>query len=364
MQLRKIWNSFINIGIKYEPDYVSRQNIRLLNQYTLVVFFVLITYLLENFFFIHHYFSYYVLLGFSFFLLLTITVLVKYRRIKFLICVVLMLIVFLIFFYESYCDGIGSGIYLYYFSLIFALPFIFNFKTDWLYIGAIFLFIIAAILVNVVTNYSLFATNYYKNAYEQKYILYLSMFDNFVVSAFNVIFIIKKIEIINQLYSQKQLADLELKNTKQTVRIKDLEALNTKQKLLISNLRITQKIELLEKAKDMDIQQLKKMIRKERVIDKNFDNDVKQLNLNVSPEFYQALNAKAAPNKLTSLDIKYCTYIYTRMSNKEISSVLGIGYASVKQHRHRLKSKLHLNAGEDLDFFIRNITLPPPQIVK
>jgi DNA-binding CsgD family transcriptional regulator len=98
------------------------------------------------------------------------------------------------------------------------------------------------------------------------------------------------------------------------------------------------------------------LVRQEKFKDKDFEDTAKVF-FDTSPEFYQILHKKAAPNKLTSLDLKYCAYIYSRKSNKDIADILNVDYLSVKNHKTRLKRKLNLSVAENLDFFIQNITL-------
>lgn len=358
MNLWKIWNDISNIGVKYEADYISIQNTRLLNQFLLILFFVFVEHGIYDMAVLHNIFSSCILLGFSLFLLilLILPVLIKQRRSSLLLCFVFIIIVFIIFLYESYW-GMNAGAYLYFYSLIIAIPFVFNFRTDKIYIITILLCVVAAIIINGITNYSLFSDDFYLlYPGKQEQVAYLSMFDNFVVVCLSVVFIVRKLQYIHELYAEKQIADLERKNIQQKMEMKNLEILNAKQELLITNLRIAQKNELLEKTKELDSKQINKLIRQEKNKDKNFD-DMAQMYLDISPEFYRFLNEKADTNKLSKLDLKYCAYIYTKKSNKDIAEILGVNYSSVKSHKRHLKRKLNLTSDENLDFFIQNIAL-------
>jgi hypothetical protein len=352
--IKRLWHAISNIGCEYEPDYFSKLNVVLLNQYTVILLFVLVIDAVFNFIYFHDIISGCVLLALSLFLVLTMTWLVELRRLKIFVCLVCIGIVFLIFYYESFCGGPYSGIHIYYYSLTFALPFIFNYKTDLVYIIAIIVCIITAFLINVFTNYSLFINVPTLDPTVQKTIFYLTMFGSFTILLADIIFLIRKNVLIYDLYAKMQIAELERKNTMQQMDMKNLEITNTKQELLITNLRLVQKKQLLEKAKDMDSKQINKLIRQEKSIDKNFD-ETSQIYLDISPEFYRCLTEKAHSHKLTNLDLKYCAYIYAKKNNKDIAEILNINYSSVKSHKRHLKRKLNLCSTDNLDFYIQHL---------
>jgi DNA-binding CsgD family transcriptional regulator len=355
--VKRVWHAISNIGIEYESDYFSKQNVVLLNQYTVILFFVFATHSVYDFVYFHNILSGCILMGLALFLVLTMTWLVKLRRTKFILFLVFIAIVYIIFFYESFCGGRGSGIYIHYYSLALALPFIFNYKTDMTYIVAVILAIIAAFLINVFTNYTLFTNaSYLLVPTKQEAIFYFTMFDSIVILLTNIIFLIRKNELIYDLYAKMQIVELEHKSAEQQMEVKNLEIVNTKQELLITNLRLAQKNQLLEKAKGMDSRQIDKLIRQEKTMDKNF-GEVSQMYLDISPEFYRHLTEKAVPHKLTNLDLKYCVYIYTKKSNKDIAEILNISYTSVKSHKRYLKRKLNLQSDDSLDFFIQHVSI-------
>ena len=361
---KKIWNSISSIGVKYEEDFFDRRNVRWLNGYTFLLICILTGHTIRSAHVFHNYVVAKIFACFILFLVGTLTVLIKLRKMKFLVFIGFLALTFLIFFLESYTNGISSGVYLYYFSLIFALPFVFNFQKHKRYIVGVIIGVVAAFIINKQMHYSMFVNKEFINNLEnQSKIFYVSVFDNFVIIIFSVLFIVQKTWLVERLYSQRKIAEVEHKNMRQKVKMKHLEAVNAKQKLLISNLRIKQKNELLERAKNLDSRQISKLIRQER----NKDDDFKSttaMYLDASPEFYQALTAKAAPNKLSALDLRYCIYIYARKTNRDIAEALGINYSSVKSYKHHLKRKFNLTNEDNFDFFIQNITIPDAEAVK
>lgn len=57
-------------------------------------------------------------------------------------------------------------------------------------------------------------------------------------------------------------------------------------------------------------------------------------------QFQQSLRRKHP--RLTSYDIRLCTYLRSNLSTKEIATLLNITPDSVKKAKHRLRKKLHL----------------------
>jgi DNA-binding CsgD family transcriptional regulator len=236
-----------------------------------------------------------------------------------------------------------------------ALPFVFNVKTDIIYIVILIACVVTAFLINNITNYSLFANSfYYSNPQRQRYIFYLTILDCFCIFLLDIFFLVKKLQTIYELHDENKNIELEKQDILRKAELRQRESLQMKQELLISNLRLAQKNELLQKTRELDNNQIDKLIQQENNKDKDFD-DINQMYLNISPEFYQRLNKKAAPNKLTTLDLKYCAYIGARKSNKDIAKILNVDYRSVKSHKHDLKRKLKLGNSESLDFFIQHI---------
>lgn len=63
-----------------------------------------------------------------------------------------------------------------------------------------------------------------------------------------------------------------------------------------------------------------------------------------------------AKRKLTSLDLKYCTYLYLKMTTKQISQALHVEPQSVRMFKYRLKQKFDLSKDEHLDDFLGNLS--------
>lgn len=74
----------------------------------------------------------------------------------------------------------------------------------------------------------------------------------------------------------------------------------------------------------------------------------------IHPDFYIELQNRAQ-QKLTPLDLKYCTYIFMNIDTKDIASLLFVEPKTVRMSKYRLKQKLGLDKEDDLHTFIHRI---------
>lgn len=130
--------------------------------------------------------------------------------------------------------------------------------------------------------------------------------------------------------------------------------------LLAGTLQIEEKNELLqllsgkvdsESHLSVD-EQIKKIVNQQKRMDKDFE-ELKTDFFETNPVFFERLQQKAN-HTLTRLDLKYCSYILMGLSNKEVSSRLGIEPKSIRMARYRIKQKFGLDKEENLDNFIRS----------
>jgi hypothetical protein len=102
--------------------------------------------------------------------------------------------------------------------------------------------------------------------------------------------------------------------------------------------------------KDVEI---KRLLRQENHLNNDFEEEVVNLK-EIHPDFYRKLQQKAE-NKLTDLDLKYCSYILLKRNNSDMARLLSVEPKSVRMTKYRLKQKLGLGKTDDLDEFIRNL---------
>lgn len=141
------------------------------------------------------------------------------------------------------------------------------------------------------------------------------------------------------------------------------ERLNRMEKeLLAGTLHVEEKNRLIYELKekldtfesdDPLYRQMSRLIVKSQGIDKGY-NDIKFGFSEISPDLINGLQQKAE-NKLTPLDLKYCSYIYMGLTNKEIAIKLNVAPKSIRMARYRIKQKLQLDKDDSIDDFMTGL---------
>jgi DNA-binding CsgD family transcriptional regulator len=176
---------------------------------------------------------------------------------------------------------------------------------------------------------------------------------------------VRKQELIDQ---QKGAAELraQLKEA-EAIQLRTEQALlqerqeRLQKELLAGTLQIEEKNELLgllsgkvntESHLSFD-EQIKRIVNQQKKMDKEFE-EYKTDFFDSNPVFFERLQEKAN-HTLTRLDLKYCSYMLMGLTNKEVSTRLGIEPKSVRMSRYRLKQKLGLGKDDDLNLFLQNM---------
>lgn len=168
-----------------------------------------------------------------------------------------------------------------------------------------------------------------------------------------------------QLNAEKTEAELQLKfEQEEQARLKAEQELLTmrQQKLqdevMANQLHIQRKNQVLKdleskltEENNINIQQV---IKEELHADSDFEDATFRIQ-EIHPNFFNRLNEHAV-QKLTSLDLKYCAYLYLGMDTKQIAKQLNVEPKSVRMTKYRLKKKFGLNEENDLTAFISKIT--------
>ncbi|WP_326983198.1 hypothetical protein VUJ46_01230 [Chryseobacterium sp. MYb264] len=95
---------------------------------------------------------------------------------------------------------------------------------------------------------------------------------------------------------------------------------------------------------------LKKLIKEEMLSNADFEHTRKQLQ-DIHPDFFNKLNKKKIQN-LNPLDLKYCTFIYFKMSTNQIAQTLSVEPHSARIFKYRLKQKFGLGKDIRLEDFL------------
>lgn len=100
---------------------------------------------------------------------------------------------------------------------------------------------------------------------------------------------------------------------------------------------------------------LKKLERAMTDLGNDEDNwgEFKKVFESTHPEFFRKL-MKINP-KLTSLDLKHCSYMKMNIDNYDLSNILGVEMKSIQMTRYRLKKKLNLDSEKSLREYILSI---------
>ncbi|MFD2556600.1 hypothetical protein [Sphingobacterium tabacisoli] len=134
----------------------------------------------------------------------------------------------------------------------------------------------------------------------------------------------------------------------------DLRRQQLEKEALANSLIIDRKNDTLKQIQDKiergEAKHIQKLIKEEMLLQTDFE-DIKMQIQELHPDFLNRMNEKAI-QKLTPLDLKYCTYLYLKMSTKQIAQALHIEPHSVRMFKYRLKQKFGLGKEDDLESFL------------
>ncbi|MDR2145441.1 MAG: LuxR C-terminal-related transcriptional regulator [Tannerella sp.] len=153
---------------------------------------------------------------------------------------------------------------------------------------------------------------------------------------------------------QRANAELQKENAEQQAKLMKYEKELTQKKLVASNMQIMKKNKTLEQITEKtNDREIKKLIKTDRASDKTYA-DYNRVFGEIHPEFFEFLQKRAAPKRLTTLELRYCAYIYMRKSNQELSEELNVSYNTVLSHKGTLKKRLKVDRKMSLDDFIQS----------
>lgn len=131
----------------------------------------------------------------------------------------------------------------------------------------------------------------------------------------------------------------------------DLRRQQLEKEALANSLIIDRKNETLkqiqDKIKSGEAPHIQRILKEEMLVRSDFE-DIKLQVQALHPDFFNRLSEKAV-QKLTPLDLKYCTYLYLKMDTKQIAQALHVEPQSVRMFKYRLKQKFGLGRADDLE---------------
>ncbi|WP_353130606.1 helix-turn-helix transcriptional regulator [Parapedobacter pyrenivorans] len=110
--------------------------------------------------------------------------------------------------------------------------------------------------------------------------------------------------------------------------------------------------QIQDKIQEGDTGNIQKLLKEELLMRADFE-DIKMQIQELHPNFFSHLSEKAS-QRLTSLDLKYCAYLYLKMTTKQIAQLLHVEPQSVRMFKYRLKQKFGLDKDLDLEDFLQS----------
>src|SRR3989338_7954146 len=99
------------------------------------------------------------------------------------------------------------------------------------------------------------------------------------------------------------------------------------------------------------LQELRNLVQQGIQSDKYWDNFMRHFDI-AHQQFFKKL--KHHHPDLTINEEKHCAFLKIKLSNKEVSVILGVAPDTVKKARQRLKKKLHLQIADSLKHYIES----------
>lgn len=334
----KIIKSFKNV-IEYIYDRVSYWSVNensndlerdftiLLNQYLGLLFVI---------FFVHG-MSVYYFIGFTkntFYLILismiflSSFILKEYRKNIYILIITFLFLNLIITYYSSYC-GIQSGVFLFYFPLLLAIPFFFDIKkSKWATIF-IMTIILASLYISAIEDFNLVPTSslIIKNNYLKKLLI------------LNITFSLLSFMITNYFVGEKKCEYYHyiIANKTKTYQINELQT---------------------------KIEQLKSQLSNTSLSDSNINEilDLAQSNSSLFvekfdiyfPDFFDKIkNSSNGP--ISFSDLYLCAMIKLNFSNKQIALYSNSTVKSVESKKYRLRKKLNIPANQEFTLWILSI---------
>ena len=97
----------------------------------------------------------------------------------------------------------------------------------------------------------------------------------------------------------------------------------------------------------------RRLLKEELLLDDDFEQTKLHLQ-KMHPDFFKMLSEKSV-QKLTALDLKYCTYLHLKMDTRQIAQLLHVETQSVRMAKYRIKQKLGLGKDDDLDAYLQKV---------
>lgn len=98
---------------------------------------------------------------------------------------------------------------------------------------------------------------------------------------------------------------------------------------------------------------VERIIKEEMRLEETVERSAREFE-SINPVFFRKLK-EISGDRLTSLELKHCAYLYLKLNTKEIAAAFYIEPKSVRVSKYRIKQKLGLNKDTDLDGFLQEL---------
>jgi two-component sensor histidine kinase len=207
----KYWNLISEIGVREEYDESLAKRITLTNQFSTIAIIIFLFSGINNLSLGDLYSG---LVLEAFVLLCAFGLYMNSKNYPtFAISFLFLIINIALFYFNSY-SGVLSGTYLYYFPLILAIAFVFNIKKDKIMMLFQLFSILLLIVVNLVTRYKLFTSNFIDDDKRYQMFAFNLAFSCLAVGFFIYLTIqnsLKEIQLYNQRLAEHEISEKKIK---------------------------------------------------------------------------------------------------------------------------------------------------------
>lgn len=161
----------------------------------------------------------------------------------------------------------------------------------------------------------------------------------------------------NEAQMQIRLEQEEKQRLKAEQELLEIQKEKLQQEAMATALQIQYKNEVLKEIKQKisegNTQNIGQIIKEEAILDADFE-EMKTEIQKLHPHFFAQVQEHAV-QKLSALDLKYCAYIFLKMSAKQIAQQLKVEPSSVRMFKYRLKQKFALPKEISLAGFLQRM---------
>ncbi len=242
----------------------------------------------------------------------------KFKRNKLFLSFVFAFLSVLITYYSLYC-GLESGVFLFFFTLLSAIPVLYNLKKDKNFVIVITSFILISLYLSAIDEFSPFPENVFAGNYSHQ-LLILN------ISCIMLFF------ILNYLFFDKRLSLYYTDITK-----------NRRKRILIRKL-------------NNEVSRLKKISESKNLSDRDLSEIIEDLSLSDAlfvqnfekffPDFFQKLN-NLSSNSILLSELKLCALLKLGFSTKQIAVYMNSTVKAVEGKKYRIRKKLNLSKDDD-----------------